>query len=95
VLVDDELVAAVEKVQQRDGAVRAVELVAVAEGDHRQPPPAGGQRIELAGGPLLRDEQLVAGLLPLLRGDDLWFLHTCRFCSDPLTFLVASPLTVA
>jgi hypothetical protein len=49
VLVDHELVATLERVDERDRAVNAGNLDRAVELDHRQPPPGRGDRVALTG----------------------------------------------
>src|SRR5207244_5464426 len=70
VLVDHELVATREQVDERDRAVNAGDLDRAVELDHRQPPPGRGDRVALTGVRLLADQQLLARRLPGGQVDD-------------------------
>src|SRR5205085_10432752 len=80
VLVDDELVATLEQVDERDRAVNASDLDRAVELDHRQPPPGRGDRVALTGVRLLADQQLLARRLPGGQVDD-WRLARGGCCS--------------
>jgi hypothetical protein len=69
VVVDDELGAPVEHVDQADGAVRTDQRV-VGELDHRQPAALCSDGVELTGGGLLPHTQIVERGLPGLPVDD-------------------------
>jgi hypothetical protein len=69
-VVDDELTAAVEEVEQARPAVGALEGVVGVERHVREPTALGGEGVEPAGGLLLPDEQCRAGGAPLLRGHE-------------------------
>ena len=64
VLVDHELVATLEQVQERDRAVRSDDLDRPVELHHRQPAAGRGEGVALAGVGLLADQELVTGGLP-------------------------------
>ena len=64
VVVDDQLAAALEHLDQRDRAVLADQRDRGVDLDHRQPPPGGGDGVALAGVRLLPDQQLVELRLP-------------------------------
>ena len=64
VLVDQELVAALEQVQERDRAVGSDDLDRPVELHHRQPTAGRGEGVALAGVGLLADQKLVTGGLP-------------------------------
>src|SRR3979411_3065699 len=64
VLVDHELVATLEQVEERDRPVNAGDLDRAVELDHPQPPPGRGDRAALTGVHLLADQQLLARRLP-------------------------------
>ena len=68
-VVDDELGAAVEHVDQPDRAVRTDQRV-VGELDHRQPAALRSDGVELTGGGLLPHSQVVERCLPGLLVDD-------------------------
>src|SRR5205814_3479780 len=70
VLVDHELVATLEQVQERDRPVNTDDLDRAVELDHRQPPPGRGDRVALTGVRLLADQQLLARRLPGGQVDD-------------------------
>ncbi len=65
VVIDDELAAAVEQVEQARLAVRALEHILLLDPDRRQPPALGCQSVSGPGGLLLLDEQGRVGDLPL------------------------------
>jgi hypothetical protein len=77
--VDDQLPAALEELGQARPAVWAVELIGLLHRQPRHPPPLRGERVVRAGHFLLLHQQLLARLLPLLFGHDLWRLH-CGTC---------------
>ena len=68
-VVDDELGALVEYLDEPDRAVRTDQRV-VRELDHRQSAALGRDGVELTGGGLLRRAQFVEGGLPGLPVDD-------------------------
>src|SRR5437660_3829776 len=70
VLVDHELVATLEQIDERDRPVDAGDLDRAVELDHRQPPPGRGDRVALARVGLLADQQLFARRLPGGQVDD-------------------------
>ena len=70
VLVDHELVAALEQVQERDRAVGSDDLDRPVELHHRQPAAGRGEGVALAGVGLLADQKLVTGGLPGGQVDD-------------------------
>jgi len=70
VFVDNELVAALEQVEERDWSIRAGDLDRAVELDHRQPPPGRGDRVALTGVRLLADQQFLARRLPGVQVDD-------------------------
>jgi hypothetical protein len=63
-VVDHELVAALEQVQERDRAVNAGDLDRPVELHHRESAAGRGDRVALAGVGLLADQELVTGGLP-------------------------------
>ena len=63
-VVDHELVAALEQVQERDRAVRSDDLDRPVELHHRQPAAGRGEGVALTGVGLLADQELVTGGLP-------------------------------
>ena len=65
VVVDDELAAAVEQVEQAHLSVWPLEGVPLLDADHRQPPALGRQRVPGPSGLLLYDQQRRVGPLPL------------------------------
>jgi len=65
-VVDQQLAAVVEQVQQAGLAVPALEHVLLVHLDHRQPAPLGVQRVPLPGEFLLPSQQLPAGGEPLI-----------------------------
>src|SRR6185503_6189243 len=79
--VEDELLAPLEHVEQRRRAVRALEAVLLLDRHPRHPAALGGQRIAGAGHLLLLDQQLLAGVLPLLRRHDRRGVHRCSSSS--------------
>ena len=64
VLVDQELVAALEQVQERDRAAGAGDLDLPVELHHRQPAAGRGEGVAFAGVGFLADQKLVTGSLP-------------------------------
>src|SRR5919106_4225517 len=69
-VVDDQLAAPVEQIEQARHAVRAFEDVALLKPDHRQRAALGGQRVSRPRGFLLLDQKPVASGLPLRRRYD-------------------------
>jgi hypothetical protein len=69
-VVDHELVATLEQVEERDRPVDAGDLDRAVDLDHRQPPPLCGDRVALTGVRLLADQQLLARRLPRRQIDD-------------------------
>ena len=68
--VNDQLMAAVEQVEQTSLALGALEVVLFLHGHPWHPPTLGGQRITSVGQLLLFHEQLLARSLPLLQRND-------------------------
>jgi hypothetical protein len=66
-VVEDELAAALEQVEEALGTVRPLEDVVLVDPDHRQPAALGGQRVPRPGGLLLLHEQPFAGNQPVGR----------------------------
>ncbi|MGZ2424811.1 hypothetical protein ACVIRM_003773 [Rhizobium laguerreae] len=73
--VEDELVSALEQVEQADLALRPFERIGLLHRHPRHAPALGGQRIAGTRLSLLLDEQLRAGRLPGLRRHDRWLVH--------------------
>src|SRR5262245_65144589 len=73
--VDDQLTAALEKVEQTRPAPGSIELVGLLHGHPRHPPTLGGKRVTGVGQGFLLHEELLARGLPLLRRDDRRGLH--------------------
>src|SRR5712671_2857257 len=69
-VVDDELVATLEQLDERDRPVSTGDLDRAVELDHRQPPPGRGDRVALTGVRLLADQHLLARRLPGGQVDD-------------------------
>jgi len=67
-MIDGELAASAEQLEQSRAAGRAVEDVVPFDPGHSQPPPFGGHRVALAAQFLFPDEQAQAGLQPLGTG---------------------------
>jgi hypothetical protein len=65
-VVDEQLSAALEQIEQGGLAVRALEHVRLVDEDARQPATLGGERIACARGFLFLGEELVASRLPLV-----------------------------
>jgi hypothetical protein len=65
-VVNDQLPAPLERVEQARRSVRAVEAVLLLDQDPRHPAAVGGQRVARACQFFLLHEQLLAGGLPLL-----------------------------
>jgi hypothetical protein len=65
-VVDEQLSAALEQIEQGRLAVRALEDVGLVDENPRQPAAVGGERIACARGFLFPGEQLVASRLPLV-----------------------------
>jgi hypothetical protein len=59
-MVDDELVATLEQVDERDRPVSTGDLDRAVELDHRQPPPGRSDRVALTRVRLLADQQRLA-----------------------------------
>src|SRR4051794_4961773 len=74
--VDDELAAALEQVDEARRPVRALEAVVLLDGHPRHAAALGGERVAGARVLLLFHEQVPAGLLPLLRGNDGRQVHS-------------------
>src|SRR6266849_5064251 len=64
-VIDDELAASLEQIEQSDFALRALEDIVLFDLDHRLPAPFGRQRIALTRGSLFFCEQLLMSSLPL------------------------------
>ena len=79
-MVHDQLVTAVEQVEQRQAAVQALEGVVLLDADHRQLAPLGGELVERARGSLLLDQQAGAIGLPLGLRDDNRQFHSRPPC---------------
>jgi len=75
--IDDQLMAAVEQVEQSRLARRPVELILLLHGQPRHPPTLGRQRVTGAGQGLFLHEQLLVRSVPLLRRHNRWCVH-CR-----------------
>jgi len=73
--VDDQLMAALEQVEQARFALGPVEHICLFHGNPRHPPSLGGQRVTGVGQGLLLDEKLRARSLPLLRRHNRWRVH--------------------
>lgn len=63
-VVDEQLAAALEEVDQRHLAVGTFEYVVLVDGDRREGPALLGQRGELSAGRLLVGQQVQAGRTP-------------------------------
>jgi len=70
-VVDDELAAALEQVEQSHAAVRAFEAVRLLDLDHRQPPTFDAQLVSRSGSRFLLGQQLLASHQPLASGNDV------------------------
>ena len=75
-MVDQQLTPALEQLQQAGLAVRALELVLLADLGHRHPAPLSVQCIALPGELFLPGQQLLAGREPLLSGHDRRIVHS-------------------
>ena len=73
--VDDQLVPALEQVEQTRFALGSIELVLLLYGQPRHPPTLGGQRVTGAGQLLFLHQQLLARSFPFLRRYDRGCLH--------------------
>src|SRR5215472_16955135 len=73
--VNNQLVAAVEQIEQACFAVGAVELVLLLDRQPRHPPALGSQCIPGAGQLLLLHKKLLSRRLPLLRRHNVWRFH--------------------
>src|SRR5437868_7043228 len=73
--IEDQLPAALEKVDEGNLTVRALELILLLHQHPRHPPTLGGQRITRAGESFFLHEHLLVRSLPLLRRHDGWCLH--------------------
>ena len=73
--VHDQLLAALEEIEEAGGTGRAVELVGRLDRRPRHPAPLGGHGVAGLGQLLLLDEQAEAGGLPVLGGHDRRGLH--------------------
>lgn len=69
-VIEDELAATVEEIDQADRAMFSLECVGLVDLHHRQAATFGGERIAGSGGRFLLDQKGVAGGLPLRLGDD-------------------------
>ena len=78
-MVDDQLRAALEQVEQRQRAARAFELVGLCDLDHRQLTTLGVEPVALAGEVLLLLQQVAPGGGPLVLRDDLRQAHGHSF----------------
>ncbi len=64
-MVDDELAALIEQIEQARPAVRALEGVVLLDLDQRQPAALRGKGVARAGGLLFLEEEALARRLPL------------------------------
>ena len=74
-VVEDELAAALEQIEQPGLAVRALEDVSFVDVDHRLPAALGGERVSRPRRFLLLDEELLVSHLPLLSRHDPRKIH--------------------
>jgi hypothetical protein len=93
-VVDDELKATLEQVQQTRFAVRTVEDVVFLDSHHRQPSTLGVQRVSRPGGGFFLGEQLLARNQPLGSRHDFWEFNVGRFHSA-ISFLREQPYVPA
>lgn len=80
-VVDDELMATLEQVQQARLAVRTLEDIILLDQDHWQSAALGVQRITTTGEFLLLGEQLLARSEPLGSRHDFWKFQVGRLHS--------------
>src|SRR5207244_10553359 len=78
-VIEEQLPAPLEQVEQAGLAVRAVEGVVLVDPDHRQSATLGGEGVACTGGFLFFGKQRVPGCLPLRRGDDRGTVHGAPF----------------
>jgi len=74
-MVEDQLPAAFEQIEQRCFAVRPFEHVGLVDLHHRHAPTLGRKRVVLPGERLFFGKQLLSGGLPLTLGDDTRKCH--------------------
>jgi hypothetical protein len=74
-VADDQLVAALEEVEQAHLAVGALEAIVLVHRHHGQAPAGGGQLVTRAGERLLAGKKLRAGGDPGIVAGDLWQAH--------------------
>jgi hypothetical protein len=97
-VVDDQLAAAIEQIEQGRLAVRALEDVLLLDPDHREPASLCGKRVARSGEFLLLGQQFLAGCKPLvwghyLRKIPLAFRHDdFSFDSDRVLVAITCPL---
>jgi hypothetical protein len=82
-VVEDELAASSEQIEQARLAVGAVEDIVLVDLDHGEPAALGGQRVSRPGGFLFLDEQAFARDPPLVRRHDRRKLHRFPPCAAP------------
>ena len=82
--VYDQLMAALEQVEQAHLATRPDKRVCLIHRDPRHSPSLGRQRVAGAGQTLFLDEKLLARGVPLLRRHDRWCVHDVRSCFPTL-----------
>ncbi len=87
-VIEEQLPAPLEQVEQPSLAVRPVEDVVLLDLEPRQPAALGGERVSCPGDFLFLGKERLTGCLPLRRGDDRWKVH--RLLSI-IRILVVSP----
>src|SRR5206468_2262975 len=78
-VIEEQLPAPLEQVEQRGLAARPVEDVVLVDPDPRQPTTLGGERVSCPGGFLFLGKERLPRCLPLRLGDDRWKVHGAPF----------------
>ena len=91
-VVDDELVAPVEEVDERDRSFGADDLGASVDLDHGEPPTGRRDRVALAGVGLLSYQQLIVCRLPCRQVDDRRLAPPSRLVSGGVVVTAVAPL---
>jgi hypothetical protein len=84
-VVEEQLPASLEEIEQRRLALRPVEDVLLLDVHARQPAALGRERVPRAGGFLLLDEKHVPYCLPLRLRDNRWKMHDTPLAQDPIS----------
>src|SRR5437868_10995959 len=85
--IEDQLPAALEKVDEANLTVWALELILLLHQHPRHPPTLGGQRVTRTGEGLFLHQHLLVRSFPLLRRHDGWCLHSVRSFGVLIFFL--------